>query len=169
MPPYPFRRSEVEQLVAWARDQDAVIGIREPLGDLERPYSAAFGDLALDLSPRRFASTSVALRCADVVLTDYNGAALDFTLTGRPVLSFAHDLDRAAHRLLYDLDHLFPGPVCREFDALAETLKTIFDPPGPAAVRQYQRVRDLMIDHRDGQNTARVLDRVRSLPEVGRR
>ena len=165
LPPYPFSAAEVEQLVGWARDHDAVLGIREPLGDLERPYSSVFGESALDLSPQRFPAGAAVLRCADVLLTDYAGTALDFTVTGRPVVSFAHDLDAAADRLLYDLDHLFPGPVCRDFHQLAETLKTIFDPPSFGLERQYRRVRDLLIDHRDGGSAARVVERVRALSE----
>jgi hypothetical protein len=159
--PYPFSRAEVQHLTGWARENGAVIGVRETVGDLERPYSAAFDDAVLDLSPGRWPSGSTVLRSADVLLTDYDGVALDFTVTGRPVISFAHDLETAADRLLYDLDHLFPGPVCRDFDALAETLCGVFDPPAPAMARQLSRVRDLMTDHRDGQNAVRVVSRVR--------
>ena len=100
-----------------------------------------------------------------MLLTDYAGSALDFTVTGRPVISYAPDLDAAGDRLLYDLDHMFPGPVCRGFDELDDTLRTVFDPPAPRAIRQYERVRDLLIDHRDGRNAMRVVDHVLDLLE----
>ena len=104
-----------KHLARWAVDHDAVIGIREPSTISTGPTASAFGDLALDVSPRRFPSTAAVLRATDVLVTDYDGTALDFTVTGRPVVSFAHDLDTAADRLLYDLEHMFPGPVCRDF------------------------------------------------------
>ena len=163
--PYPFSREQVEHLAELAREHDTVIGIRESADDLERAYSSKFGDLAVDVSARLYESTAVVLRTADVLLTDYHGSALDFTLTGRPVVSFAHDLPDAADRLLYDLDHLFPGPVCRDLEELTPTLRTALDDPGRGPSRQYERVRDLMIDHRDGQNSARVVERVRTLLE----
>jgi CDP-glycerol glycerophosphotransferase (TagB/SpsB family) len=161
--PYAFSQGQIDHLGSLARDQGAVIGIREPVSDLHRAYSTAFGDLAVDVSPHRFGSLSVVLRATDALLTDYDGSALDFTVTGRPVVSFAHDLISAGDHLLYDLDHLFPGPVCRDFESLAATLATVFDPPAAASVRQYNRVRDLLIDHRDGLNSARAVERVREL------
>jgi hypothetical protein len=163
--PYPFSRHQLDHLSGMAREHGALIGIREPRDDLARPYSTAFGDLALDVSPQRFGSTAVVLRATDALLTDYAGSALDFTVTGRPVVAFAHDINSAADRLLYDLDHMFPGPVCRDFDDLADIVSAIFDPPSAATARQYARVRDLMIDHRDGQNASRVVERIRDLLE----
>lgn len=160
-----FNAAEVRHLASWARENDGVIGVREPLGDLERPWSAAFGDLALDVSPTRFPSTATVLRSAALLLTDYEGSALDFTLTGRPVVSFAPDLDLVADRLLYDVDHMFPGPVCRDFGSLADVLPTLVNASGTHD-RQYERARDLMVDHRDGRNSVRVVDRLRALLEA---
>ena len=166
--PYRFTDAEVAHLASWARQNDAVLGIREPLGDLERAYSARFDGVALDLSPHRYPSTPAVLRAADALLTDYSGTALDFLVTGRPVVSFAHDLDTAQDRLLYDLDHLFPGPVCRDFDALAGVLPWVFD-PDEAARRRYRRARGLLLDEPDGGATARVVERMRALAERSRR
>lgn len=164
--PYSFSESEVQRLVAWGRRHDIVFGVREPFDDLERRCSAAFGELALDVSVSRFASTATVLRSTALLLTDYDGAALDFTLTGRPVISFAHDVDQVADRLLYDLDHMFPGPVCRDFAALMEALERVVD-AATSADSHYRRVRDLLIDHRDSRNSARVVDRVTALLEAG--
>lgn len=161
----PFDGAEVERLAGLAEERGALIGVREPSGDLIRPYAAAFGDMALDLSPTRFPSTAVLLRSADALITDYDGSALDFLITGRPVVSFAPDLDEQNGELFFDLEHLFPGPVCRDVDALCDSLATIFDVPSLATARHYARVRDLLIDHRDGQNAARAVNRVRHLLE----
>lgn len=163
--PYPFTSTEVRELAAAVHDHGAVIGIRESWTDLDRPYSAAFGELAMDLSPHIFSSTAAVLRVTDVLVTDYDGTALDFTVTGRPVIGFAPDLEDAADALLYDYTHMFPGPVCRDVGSLSPALATALDEPSSAIDRQYERVRDLLVDYRDGKSGARVVERVRQILE----
>lgn len=158
--PYPYTPREIDALAAWATANDAVWGVRDPRGDLERAYLRAFSGAALDLSPGRFPSTQAVLRATDVLVTDHDGIGLDFMVTGRPVISFAHDLDDVADSLLFDLEHLFPGPVCRDFDAFHEALVHAFDATEPP--RRYLRTRDLLIDHLDGRNSARAVERVRA-------
>lgn len=163
--PYRFSAQEVDSLTSLVRSHGAVLGIREPVTDLERPYSAAFGESALDLSVHRFPSNAAVLRATDVLLTDYDGVALDLTVTGRPVIGFAPDLPMAADLLLYDYHHMFPGPICEDVESLAEALRSALTVSDGAADRQYERVRDLLVDHRDGQSAARVIQHVRNLLE----
>lgn len=159
--PHTFSQTQREHLRAWARRHDAVIGVREDVRDLRRPYWAQLGDHALDLSPRRYPAQAAVLRSASAVLTDHAGAALDFAVTGRPVLSFAHD-PTAADRLLLDLDHTFPGPVAHDFDELAAALDGVLDDHESPRAR---RARTLLLGHPDGASTQRVLQRVRPLLE----
>lgn len=161
--PYEFSGAEVASLIQWCKRHDAVLGIREAGDDLERAYSAQFGDLALDLSQRRYPSVHAVLRAADIVLTDYSGFALDFSVTGRPVVSFAHDLDVAAGGLLFDLHHMFPGPVAESFDALEPALELAV---AGYAAPHHRRVREMLVDDRDGRNTERVLERVTSVMDA---
>lgn len=156
-------------LGGWARAHDAVIGVRESLTDPASSLGLHLGEVGVDLSARRFESTSVVLRAADALLTDYDGGALDFTVTGRPVVAYAPDLSRVADHLLYDLEHIFPGPVCGDADELALALSTVFGSPTAQETTRYRRSRDLLIDHRDGQSSARVVHRVRELVEGGQR
>ncbi|MTB88402.1 CDP-glycerol glycerophosphotransferase family protein [Aeromicrobium senzhongii] len=159
--PYRFSPAEVDRIASAVASAGAVLAIREPITDLERAYTQAFGEHALDLSELRWPSVHAVLRATDVLLTDVDGAALDFTVTGRPVISFAHDADELSDRLLYDLDHMFPGPVCRDTSSLVEALEQALD--DPTTTRQYSRVRDLLVDHRDGHNTRRVVERLLAL------
>lgn len=163
--PYPFTPAEVRRLASVADAAGAVLGIREPADDLERAYSQAFAGHALDLSAVRFPSRHAVLRATDVLLTDVDGSALDFTVTGRPAVSFMHDLPAWDDRLLYDLEHLFPGPVCRDTDSLAHAMARALADPAVSA--QYDRVRSLLIDHRGGRNTDRVVERLRALSPKG--
>ncbi|QGG40831.1 rhamnan synthesis F family protein [Aeromicrobium yanjiei] len=155
--PHDFSKSEIESLQVWCDRHDFVLGLREVENDLERAYSTQLGGVALDLSPRRYPSAHAVLRAAGVVLTDYSGLALDFAATGKPVVSFAHDLETAADSLLYDLHHFFPGPVAETFEALGPALDLVAE---GISAPHHRRVRDMLIDHRDGHNTERVLERL---------
>jgi CDP-glycerol glycerophosphotransferase (TagB/SpsB family) len=87
-------------------------------------------------------------------------------LTGKPVVSFAYDHDRYANSergLFYDLDHVFPGPVCRDFDALARALEQVQIDVGTRPDVTYQWKRRLFFDHQDDQNAWRLVDRVKRL------
>ena len=121
----------------------------------------------MDLSSVRQPMLAPLLRVADAVLTDYSSAALDFMMTGRPVISLAHDLDETAPSLLYDLEHVFPGPVCRDFAALSDALDVVFDEPSPAQRHRYQRSRRLFLDFDDAGSAARTVRLVREVVESG--
>lgn len=161
--PHSFSAVERSRLREWSVRHDAVIGVRPAPGDLRRPWTADLEGLALDLSEQRFPALHAVLRAADAVVTDFAGTALDFAVTGRPVASFVPDLPQVQDRLLYDLDHFFPGPVSRDFDQLEAELESIFDRPAAA---HHDRVRELLVDHRDGGNSTRVIARLASLTGV---
>lgn len=158
--PYRFSDVEVARVRAWCERNDFVLGIREHILDVERAYMVDFAGSAIDMSPGRYPSVHAVMRAADAMLTDYDGSALDFATTGKPVISFAHDLEVAQARLLYDLEHFFPGPVCRDFESLESTLDFFVDTPH---VPRHARVREMLIDHHDGRNTERVLARLAAL------
>ena len=67
-------------------------------------------------------------------------------------------------RVLYDLDHFFPGPVCRDFDSLEASLDVL---AGAPSVPHDARVREMLVDQRDGRSTERVLARLAALVEGG--
>ena len=162
-PPYTFSDAERAALRSWSEASGAAIGIRHAPGDLERAYTAQLGEFALDLSEQPYPAVHAVLRVADALLTDFSGTALDFAATGRPVASFVPDLAEVRDHLLYDLDHFFPGPVCRDFEELSAALGSILDQPAEA---RHARVRGLLVDHTDAGNTARVLDKLHELREV---
>ncbi|WP_017934035.1 CDP-glycerol glycerophosphotransferase family protein [Nocardioides sp. Iso805N] len=157
--PYRFSNAEIAWLRSWTERDDIALGIREHPLDLERPYMTQLGEFALDLSVRHYPSDHVVLRAADALMTDFSGSALDFAVTGKPVLSFAHDLEVAQDRLLYDLEHFFPGPVACTFDSLAVDLEYL---PTQQRSPRYDRIREMLTDYHDAQNTNRVLARLTS-------
>ncbi|HEY0891198.1 MAG TPA: CDP-glycerol glycerophosphotransferase family protein [Nocardioides sp.] len=166
---YRFAPAEVDRLRAWAAEHDAVLGVREHMADRARTYSSMLAGLApLDLSSRRYPDVEVLYRVASGLVTDYSSGLVDFSMTGRPVISFAYDLDRYATEergLFYDLEKVVPGPVCRTFDELAVALDGVFAERTAEQLEDYEWKRRIFFDHVDDGASARVVQRVKALYE----
>lgn len=164
---YRFSEAEKAFLADWCDRQGAVIGVREHMADSGRTYSRDLEDVgALDLSAARYPDIEVLYRVAAAMITDYSSCVVDFMLTGRPVISFAYDLDRYSEEergLFYDLDTVLPGPVARDFGQLAQALEDLFEPRDDEAVASYSRCRSMFFDHLDDRSAVRVVRRVKTL------
>jgi hypothetical protein len=158
---YDFSAAELRDLRTWARHEDAVIGIREREGDKQRAYMRQFEEFALDLSASNYHDREVILRNTDALLTDVDGSALDFLVTGRPVVSFVHDLEDVADELFFDPAHVLPRPVARTFGDLMDQLNSVWDDPSPAEKHRYRRVQRFFFDRIDAENARRVVQQVR--------
>ncbi len=96
---------------------------------------------------------------ADAMVTDYSSTAVDFAVTGKPLLFFAYDLERYRDRvrgLYVDLATAAPGPVVR---TTGELLDALADLPGvvAASADRYAAFRAEFCHLEDGGATARVL------------
>lgn len=164
---YNFSAGEVDALHGWLRENNAVLGVREHMADQARTYfSLLRGPDTIDLSDRKFPNVEVLYRQAGALITDYSSCFIDFMLTGRPMISFAYDHDTYANAergLFYDMEHVFPGPVCQDFAALMAALGHVFEPRDPVDEASYQWKRALFFDHLDDSNSWRVAKRVRQL------
>jgi CDP-glycerol glycerophosphotransferase (TagB/SpsB family) len=167
---YQFSEQELSWLADWCERENAVLGVREHMADSARTYSRAFARLgALNLSSRRFPDIEMIYRVAAALITDYSSCAVDFLLTGRPVVSFAYDYDHYVNEergLFYDLEQVLPGPVCRDFDQFSQALDGLFEPLDGRARRRYDQRRRLFFDHLDDHNAWRVVQRVKALYRV---
>lgn len=164
---YQFSPAELEQLADWMARHHAVLGVREHMADKARTYWHQLAPLgSIDLSTRRFPDLEVLYRVADGLVSDYSSCMIDFMLTGRPLASFAYDLDRYSHRergLFHDLTKVLPGPVCRTFSELSTALDGFFDEPAAEVSEDYAWRRRIFFDHVDDQAARRVVERVKSL------
>ncbi|MGJ4727999.1 CDP-glycerol glycerophosphotransferase family protein [Luteimonas sp. SDU101] len=162
---YRFSDDELDWLRGWLQANDAVLGVREHMADRAHAYYAQLSSLgALDLSAARYPNIEVLYRQSAALVTDYSSCAIDFMLTGRPVVSFAYDLEHYAgseRGLFYDLDHVFPGPVCRDFGSLSVALSGVFDSLRES-VETGLRHRTFF-DYDDDGSARRVVHRVRTL------
>jgi CDP-glycerol glycerophosphotransferase (TagB/SpsB family) len=164
---YTFSAAELAWLRDWLARYNAVLGVREHMADKAHPYTAALADVgALNLGSDRFADIEVLYRQADLLITDYSSSFIDFMLTGRPMVSFAHDYDHYINQergLFYAMEQVFPGPVCRDFAALREALDQAFEPFDAQQRAAYDWKRQMFFDYHDDANAWRVVQRVKQL------
>jgi len=149
-PAYPFYEHDLRHLTEWGDRTGSVLGLREEPRDLDAPWARRLESVALDLSHHRYPSTPAVLRSAGMVVTDCSGLALDAAVTGRPVAALVH-VDAP---LLLDLEHVFPGPVCRSVEELVERA----DDYGSELDELRRR---LLAPTPDGGAAARVVERIR--------
>jgi hypothetical protein len=158
----PLAPAEVAELGRWAERNDVVLAVREHPRDLDRVWSRMLVDSlpgVLDLTVPLRGLVHPLLRCADAVLTDHSGLALDFALTGRPVVAF----ERAdPGDLVLDLEHAFPGPVTRTAGQLLDALGHLFETPDATELRRRERCLRMLADEGlvDGSAARRVVDLV---------
>lgn len=168
---YRFAEDEVELLGNWLRRNNAVLGLREHMADEARSYSRQLTDLdCLDLSDDEFPNPEILYRISSALITDYSSCFIDYMLTGKPAISFAYDLDSylAIERgAFYDLEFVFPGPVCRSFKELREALDGLFETPTLARAAHLEWKRRLFFDHVDDCSSARVAGKVKQLTDIG--
>lgn len=164
---YNFTPDEVAQLSAWLAEHGLVMAIREHPADKARQYSSQLsGPDFLQMPAAAFPDVEMLYRESDILMTDYSSVFIDFMLTGRPAVSFAYDRRKYEARergLFYDLEKVFPGPVCETFASLMTALGDALRPPGAEARLRYENCRDHFLKFRDDGNAARVLREVRRL------
>src|SRR5690625_2275563 len=61
-----------------------------------------------------------------MLITDYSSTSLDFMLLGRPILSFAPDLNEYARGYLYSFRDVFPGHISETFDDLLGAVDKLY-------------------------------------------
>jgi len=166
-----FSDREAADLASWARRNDAVLGVRESISDRGRLFAQLLPHGALNLGVRRFADFEVLLRVADIMVSDCSPSLIDFTLTGRPIVSFAPpaetDSDSDSDDQLYNLDRMLPGPTCRTADQLLDALDRVLLPRDAAAEEEYLWRRSLFVPRIDDQAAWRVVQKVKSLYVTG--
>ena len=164
---YHFSDAEKRRLKELLDRHNCVLGIREHLADKTRTYSADLREIgAINLGDNKFSNIEVIYRCADVLMTDYSSSFIDYMLTGKPVVSFAYDFERYASSergLFYDMEMVFPGPICRSFDVLAESLERTLAAPRQEPDERYRAARSIFFDYLDDKSAERLVERVKSL------
>ncbi|GAA4236904.1 hypothetical protein GCM10022254_47620 [Actinomadura meridiana] len=125
--------------------------------DQNRP---ATDDFLVDMS--RYPDIADLYMAADVLVTDYSSAMVDFAVLGRPIVLYTYDLARYRDHvrgLSIDLEAEAPGPIATTSAEVAEAVKRA---PGSEDdyADGYDRFFVKYCPHDDGQAAARVVDEV---------
>jgi CDP-glycerol glycerophosphotransferase (TagB/SpsB family) len=168
---YRFDAEEKSFLKDWLARNNAVLGVREHMAAGIGAYRRQFEDLdCIDLPDEDFPNVEVLYRISSALVTDYSSCFIDYMLTGKPAVSFAHDYERyllLERGAFYDLEFVFPGDVCRDFAQLRVALERIFDARTPEKAAEAEWKRQLFFDHVDDMNAARVVAKVKQLAGLG--
>ena len=161
--PRPFDDAQRDWLAAWCGRHDAVLGVREAAVDRAGSYTQLLMPIgAWGLSDRRVPDPSVVHRVADVVVTDDADEAVDFLLTGRPLLHYLPPADPDDEPLGYYPPATFlPGPSCTSFDELTAALDSVFESPDVERSIAYRHAVDLAFAHTDDLSGWRLVERLR--------
>ncbi|WP_067454460.1 bifunctional glycosyltransferase family 2 protein/CDP-glycerol:glycerophosphate glycerophosphotransferase [Actinomadura macra] len=123
--------------------------------DRDRPVSDGF---VLDVS--RYPDIADLYLVADVLVTDYSSAMVDFACTGRPMLFYTYDLERYRDHVrgfTIDFEAEAPGPLLATSAEVAEALRTI-DEVQDVYVDAYDTFFDKYCPHDDGKASARAVE-----------
>ena len=161
--------AEAVRIAAWARANDIQLFVRShPLGAGD--YAHMLGESISQLGPQVLHDITPYLGVFDSVITDYSSIAIDFSLTGRPILWFAPDLEQyAADRGLYEpYEVTTEGHYAETWDELIERGTQILD--GLSGASRAARLRTGRLLTRfhawpRGGSAARVLDYLERLDE----
>jgi len=169
-PGYRMSANEIAQLETWLNANNAVLGIREHMADDQQTYSALLtGPAFLHLPSSVYPHIEALYRASDALITDYSSCFFDYMLTSKPAISFAHDLENYRDRergTFYDIDTVFPGPVCRTFADLMERLDDVAAQNFVCTDQSLDLKRRLFFAFHDGSNAKRVVERVRRQLEI---
>jgi CDP-glycerol glycerophosphotransferase (TagB/SpsB family) len=168
---YPFSDAERQALADCLNTHGAVLGIREHMADNAHSYSQKFcvwGMPTISLDRGGYPEIELLYREAAILITDYSSCFFDFMLTGRPAISFAYDHERystSERGLFYNLDEVFPGPVCADFKTLLSSLDTVLREDRREPDEIYKLKRKMFFEYLDDGSSARVVERVKQ--EIG--
>ena len=130
---FPFEDFSKNELISWLERNDAYMILRTHIANDYVPTASETADDYSFKSSRTFVLNQNSLRDIqemlphiDVLISDYSGIWVDFLLLDRPVVFVPYDLAEyeCVPGLLYDYDHITPGPKVHRF---AEMLSEIED------------------------------------------
>ena len=164
---YNFNDKELERLEEWLRANNAAMGVRYHPYRRPKSYEKMLRrEHFIDLSDEIIADVRNAIRMAEIVITDYSSLYVDALYISKRCISFAYDYEHYLQKqrgFFFDFKKVFPGPICKDFDALLqaleETKKTLCEKE-QAKITSLQK---LFFKYLDEGNALRVADRVREL------
>ena len=106
------------------------------------------------------------IREADIVITDYSSVFTEAMFLGKPILGFVYDYDHYGTQedgFIYDMGLVFPGPLARTFGELLQEIESEFINGQGSKTEKYRFIQKFFYDYLDGNNSSRVVERVKKL------
>ncbi|MFV0447971.1 MAG: CDP-glycerol glycerophosphotransferase family protein [Vibrio sp.] len=161
---YHFNESEVNKLNLWLKKNNAVLGIREHMASRGACYANYLYDVEpLDLSSRYYKNIEAIYHVADLLITDYSSAYIDFMVTKKPIISFAYDRNSYLNEergLFYQFESAMPGPICESFNELMSELDKFSVHSQLIDEDKYQSILSMFYKYLDGNNSTRVINKI---------
>lgn len=167
---YQFNSQEIENLKDLLIKNNAILGFRmhyfrnsNSLFNLEDFID---NELFFDLGHNTINEISAAIRCSDIVITDYSSVYIDALYLNKPVFSFAYDLENYKNNqdgILYDLELAFPSKVVTQFDNLLDELEMELISNRQTNSQKYKDTKKIFFKYIDNANSSRVLDKINQI------
>lgn len=158
---YKFTATEKEILHNYLKEHNIIMGIREHMADNTNSYIKALeGEYIINMDSGNFPNIEVLYRKADLLITDYSSCFIDFMLTGKPIISFAYDYKRYSEQergLFYDLEFVFAGKICYDFDTLIVEIKRLTSSKDINIDENYKFKQKIFFDYIDSNNSKRLV------------
>jgi CDP-glycerol glycerophosphotransferase len=151
--------AEWRRITAWLEQANAALIVRpHPLGVGD--YDAGLGQRVAVLDSRLQSDITPVLPAIDTLITDYSSIAFDFSLTGRPIVYLAADVEAySLSRGLYEPYSAFSGgSEVVSWSEVVEFLERAEADPGfrRSLAEHSDTIVGRVHEFRDGKNTARV-------------
>jgi CDP-glycerol glycerophosphotransferase len=119
------------------------------------------GDQARFIDVTRYPNIADLFLAADVLITDYSSVMFDFTVTGKPIIFMAPDLERyrAERGFYFDFEAEAPGPILNSQDDVVRALQSL-DEISRNYQNKYRRWQLKFDAHEDGNAASRVIAKV---------
>jgi CDP-glycerol glycerophosphotransferase len=121
-------------------------------------HSARVAAAAIDVT--NYQNVAELYLAADVLVTDYSSSMFDFSVTGKPMIFLAPDLDDyiAKRGFYFDFEQEAPGPILKDASFLRKALESIDSQKVQYAAR-YLAWQQKFNKLEDGLATKRVVDK----------
>lgn len=167
---YQFTIEEIEKLKNLLIKNNAILGFRmhyfrnsTKLFNIENFID---NKVFFDLGHNAINEISAAVRCSDIVITDYSSVYIDALYINKPVLSFAYDLENYQSNqdgILYDLELAFPSKVLKEFNELLESLEKELILNNQVQSQKYKDTQRFFLKYLDTSNASRIVNKINSI------
>ena len=159
---YEFTNEELQTLNNFLVSNNCILGVRYHIYRKPATISNLLGlTNVFDMSETVVSDVRIAIRKADIVITDYSSIFVDALYVDKACISFAYDYEQymAEQRgFFYNFDEIFPGPICYSFNQLLDSVKYTLSSYSPNI---NNHVKMKLFKYLDAENSKRVLLKIK--------